>query len=68
MHGVTLCDQGDTPDARLKVVIYGDPAVLIFKDRLYGELQADICGDCGHVELRVTDPDALYNHYRMGTA
>ena len=64
MVGVTVADQGPHSDGRLKVVIYGDPSALIFKDRLYGELKADICGDCGHVELRVANPQELYLHYR----
>jgi hypothetical protein len=55
--GTTLFD-GD-----LKVVIYGNPEALIFKNRLYGKLTADICGDCGHVELRVENPEELYDHY-----
>jgi hypothetical protein len=46
------------------VVVFGDPGALVFKDRLYGELWADICGDCGHVELRVANPRQLYRHYR----
>jgi hypothetical protein len=45
-------------------VVYGDPEALIFKDRVYGRLKADICGDCGHVELRVENPGELYEHYR----
>ena len=34
-----------------------------FKDRMYGVLKADICGECGHVELRVANPRSLYQHY-----
>jgi hypothetical protein len=64
MRGVTVSDQGEYSDGRLKVVVYGDPAALIFKDRLYGEVKADICGRCGHVELRVVNPSELYRHYR----
>ena len=64
MLGVTVCDQGQGSRGTLTVVICGDPSALIFKDRLYGELRANICGDCGHVELRVTNPRELYRHYR----
>lgn len=63
MHGVEVLDQGDSSDGQLKVVIYGNPSALFFQDRLYGYLTADICGDCGHVELRVANPDELYKHY-----
>lgn len=64
MFGVTVQDQGQGPNVDLRVVVCGDPSALIFKDRLYGELKANICGDCGHVELRVANPKELYRHYR----
>jgi len=63
-RGVTVYDQGDNSDGRLKVVVFGNPGALIFKDRLYGEVKADICGRCGHVELWVTNPSELYRHFR----
>ena len=64
MFGVTVQDQGQGSNGDLRVVVCGDPPALIFKDRLYGELKANICGDCGHVELRVANPKELYRHYR----
>jgi hypothetical protein len=67
MVGVGICDQGEQSNGSLNVVVFGEPSALIFKDRLYGELKADICGDCGHVELRVANPDELYRHYRKAT-
>ena len=66
MFGVTMQGQGDA-DKTLQVVICGDPSALIFKDRLYGKLKANICGDCGHVELRVANPRELYRHYRRSS-
>jgi len=64
VRNVRVLDQGEASDGNLKVVIYGDPGALIFKDRLYGRLSADICGRCGHVELHVENPAELYEHYR----
>lgn len=61
---VTVLDQGDHSDGTLKTVVAGNPDALIFKHRLYGEIKADICGDCGHVELRVANPAELYDRYR----
>ena len=58
---------GEYSGGTLQVVISGDPSALIFKDRLYGELKANICGDCGHVELRVANPKELYRHYRKSS-
>ena len=46
------------PNADLSVVVYGNPDALIFKEQLLGPLRADICGDCGHVELRVENPES----------
>jgi hypothetical protein len=48
----------------LSVVVYGDPGALVFKDSLYGTLTADICGQCGHVELTVDNPAELFEHFR----
>jgi hypothetical protein len=59
-----VIDQGRNSDGHLEVVIYGKPDALLFKDRCYGRLTADICGECGHVELRVENPEELYDHYR----
>jgi hypothetical protein len=36
---------------------------LILEVCLPVELLADICGDCGHVEQKVRNPQDLYNHY-----
>ena len=60
--GVTIVDQGEGSDGKLKAVLFGSPQAVIFKDRLYAEIKADICGHCGHVELRVTNPGELYEH------
>jgi hypothetical protein len=62
------------PDARMlnegvngepQLVVDANPDALLFKDRLYGRILADICGNCGHVELRAADPERLYEHYRQ---
>jgi hypothetical protein len=63
ISGVTIRDQGQGSDGKLQAVVFGNPEALIFKDRLYGELTADICGECGHVELRVANPGQLFRHY-----
>jgi hypothetical protein len=57
-------DQGDGSDGMLKAHVVGDPSAWIFKDVLKSELRANICGDCGHIELFVLNPAALYEHYR----
>jgi len=54
-------DQGSTHN--LEVFVDVEPEALIFKDRMYAKLLADICGECGHAELKVENPVGLYRHY-----
>ena len=62
--GVTICDQGQGSNLRLQVVVCGDPEAVFFKDRLYKKMTADVCGDCGHAELKIEGARELYEHYR----
>ena len=59
----TIHDQGQHSDGKLYALILGNPDALLFRDRMYGEIRADICGSCGHAELRVQNPEELYQHY-----
>jgi hypothetical protein len=63
IRDVTVTDQGQGSDGKLEIVVFGNPGALIFKDRLIGEIRADICGVCGHMEFRVANPGQLYRHY-----
>ncbi len=47
---------------RIKVVVFGAPEAMIFTDRLSGELSAEVCGQCGHVQFRVRNQVELYDH------
>jgi hypothetical protein len=58
-----VLDQGQYSDGKLQVAVDGDPQAIIFKDRRYGRLLADICGSCGHVEFRVEHARELYEHF-----
>ena len=60
---VEILDQSEGKTGRITCMVVGNPNALIFRDRMYGEIRADICGDCGHVELRVEDALKLYEHY-----
>jgi len=62
--GLTVVDQGQHSDGKLYTVVYGDPDALIFKDKLHGEMVVDVCGSCGHAQLRVVNPGELYRHWR----
>jgi hypothetical protein len=58
-----ILDRGDFSDGHLNVLIEAHPDALIFRNRLHGRLTADICGDCGHADLKVENPNELYEHY-----
>jgi hypothetical protein len=60
---VRILDQGEYSNGRLQVMICGNPNAFLFKDKLMGELKAHVCGECGHTELKVTNPQALYEKY-----
>jgi len=47
------------PDLELAVHVAADPDALLFRGPT-ARLLADICGECGHVELRIKDAAALY--------
>ena len=61
---VRIMDQGQYSDGKLHVAVFGNPEALVFKDRLRSELKAHVCGECGHTELKVTNPHALYRKYK----
>jgi hypothetical protein len=58
-----IYDQGQHSDGKLYAVIVGNPEALLFRDRMFGEIRADICGDCGHVEFHALHAARLYQHY-----
>lgn len=48
----------------LQAAVEKNPYALFFKGRVKAVVRADICGDCGHVELFVTNPAELLQAYR----
>ncbi len=59
-----ILDQGRQSDGLGYAMVDAHPEALIFKDRRYGRLIASICGQCGHVELRVENARRLYEHWQ----
>jgi hypothetical protein len=51
------------PSQAASVVVYGNPGAILFKDRLFTDVSADVCGQCGHMEMRAVKPEELYEHY-----
>lgn len=51
--------------SQAKLAVQGDPKAFIFKDESTGQLSTDICGNCGHVSLKVSDFKELYEKYQQ---
>jgi hypothetical protein len=60
---VRVVDQGRHSSGQLQLFVDGSPEAIFFKDRRWGEIRADICGECGHLDLRVQNAKELYDHY-----
>ena len=56
---------GDTGvrKAGSEVNVQGNPSAWIQKESVAGMLILDICGDCGHAELRISNYRELYQAY-----
>ena len=64
MCGVEIIDRnGEYQDLRLTARIARRPGALMFKDAEHARLVADICGECGHAELRADQPERLWQAY-----
>jgi hypothetical protein len=54
-------DRGDHLRHQLEVLVgYANPEALLFTDPIRADLRASVCGTCGHVDLFVSDPGALW--------
>ncbi|MGI8669856.1 MAG: hypothetical protein ACR2J3_08405 [Aridibacter sp.] len=58
-------DRGDG-DGKHNFEVYIDesPDALIFKDRIYHSIRAEICGDCGFVHFFANHPKSLSDAYQ----
>jgi len=63
IRNARIFNQGESLIGQIQVAVDANPEALIFKDRLHDQLVADVCGNCGHVELRAVHPKGLYEHY-----
>ena len=59
-----IYDQGQNSDAKTHVAFPGNPQATFFKEWVWGELRADVCGECGHTEIKVTEPQVLWEKYQ----
>jgi hypothetical protein len=61
---VQIYDQGQYSDTKLQVAFPGNPQATFFKEWVWGELKADICGECGHVKIKADKPHVLWRRYQ----
>lgn len=48
----------------VKIKVDRTPEALIFRGAQLVDLRAKVCGECGHVELFVNQPDILWSAYK----
>jgi hypothetical protein len=60
---VQVVDQNENVRRDLEVRVAQKPDALIFKEHVYKSVRAWICGECGHVDLFVPNPQELYEAY-----
>lgn len=60
---VPVLDQGEYSDGYLHAGLVTKPHALILKGLVRVEIQANICGACGHTELFVDNPQKIYDAY-----
>ena len=48
---------------RPSVMVHGNPKAWFNKDTVSGDVTANICGECGHMELHASNSPALYDKY-----
>lgn len=58
-----VLDQGEGSSGALRTAVFTNPEAWVFKGGVYAKLKANICGECGYVELVAENPAALYDAY-----
>jgi hypothetical protein len=63
MTNVQVVDKNDNTNGDLQVCVAQKPEALIFRGRVYEPIRAWICGEYGHVDLFIENPQELYQAY-----
>lgn len=64
MRGLRIVERGNSNfHFDLSIELDETPKAIFSKRVTKGPLCADICGDCGHVELAVSNPEELWEVY-----
>jgi hypothetical protein len=46
-----------------RVEVPANPKAFLFRGNAFADLSLDICGNCGHAAVFVSDPEALWANY-----
>lgn len=60
---VKVFDQGQHSSGQLSAGVATSPQAWLAKGWVMGEIYADVCGDCGHMEFFIEKPENLYAAY-----
>ncbi len=64
MTDVKIVDHGQmNTKQHLTIEFYTNPSARVFKAPQSSALFANICGQCGYVEMSVSNPEELWNLY-----
>ena len=60
-----IIDRGDAnSDHILQVAVDEKPNASFFKQRLYSNVKADVCADCGYTAFYAANPEILWTAYQ----
>jgi transcription initiation factor TFIIIB Brf1 subunit/transcription initiation factor TFIIB len=54
----------NTDSSQLKIAVAAQPDALIMKKRVYSDVKAEVCADCGYVRFFAVDPQELWSAYQ----
>lgn len=60
---VDVFDQGEYSSGRLTVGLATKPHAVLLKGLVTATVTANVCGECGYLELFISDPQKLYDAY-----
>ena len=60
-----VIDRGDAnSDHILQVAVDEKPSAFVFKNRMYSDVKADVCADCGYISFYAIYPENLWTTYQ----
>ncbi|HEY0736931.1 MAG TPA: hypothetical protein VGD69_18580 [Herpetosiphonaceae bacterium] len=59
-----MMDQGQASGGQLLIAVMKNPKALFLTHPVMRNVHAQVCGACGHIQLRAEEPGALYEAYQ----